>query len=135
MNDGTSSSGCDNTDCGAVYTCGGETATTVYRTGRRKVAITTIDWTEEDLTAHGLNVSGMSELEFRVQACKDAHVRLMYDRTNTTHKFIEVVIGHSKNTKIGIRNTKHGYDLKTISGSYLDCYNWKFFRVCKYGFF
>lgn len=128
-NDGTSSSGCNNTDCGAVDTCGGETATTVYRTGRRKMAITTINWKEEDLTDHGLNVSGMSELEFRVLACKDAHVRLMYDRNNITHEFIEVVFGHSQNTKIGIRNSKHGNDLYTISGSYLDCFNWKFFRV------
>lgn len=99
------------------------------------MAITTINWKEEDLTDHGLNVSGMSELEFRVLACKDAHVRLMYDRNNITHEFIEVVFGHSQNTKIGIRNSKHGYDLYTISGSYLDCFNWKFFRVCKYGFF
>lgn len=99
------------------------------------MAITTINWKEEDLTDHGLNVSGMSELEFRVLACKDAHVRLMYDRNNITHEFIEVVFGHSQNTKIGIRDRKHGYDLYTISGSYLDCFNWKFFRVCKYGFF
>lgn len=102
------------------------------------MAITTIDYTEEDLTAHGLNVSGMSELEFRVLACRDAHVRLMYDRANYTHKFIEVVFGHSQNKFIGIRDRKHGVvvgDLAFYAGSYLDCFNWKFFRVCKYGFF
>lgn len=102
------------------------------------MAITTIDYTEEDLTAHGLNVSGMSELEFRVLACKDAHVRLMYDRTNTTHKFIEVAFGHHGNKFIGIRDRKHGVvvgDLAFYAGSYLDCFNWKFFRVCKYCFF
>lgn len=80
----------------------------------------------------------MSELEFRVLACKDAHVRLMYDRTNTTHKFIEVAFGHHGNKFIGIRDRKHGVvvgDLAFYAGSYLDCFNWKFFRVCKYGFF
>lgn len=93
---------------------------------------------EEDLIVYGFNVSGMLELEFRVLVCKDVYVWLMYDWINIIYKFIEVVFGYYGNKFIGICDRKYGVvvgDLVFYVGFYFDCFNWKFFWVCKYGFF
>ncbi|XP_062595764.1 uncharacterized protein LOC134257135 [Saccostrea cucullata] len=128
-NDGTSSSGCT-LQCGSVpNSCGGSTAMTVYRTGKRGASITTIGTTEVDLTDLGLNVSGMAEFEFIALGCKDAHIRLMNDRGNYSHNFIEIVIGASKNQYFAIRKERYGDGLYQQTGSFLDCYSWRYFRI------
>lgn len=98
----------------------------------RKASITTIGAREVDLAAHGLKVSGMAEFEFKVLACQDAHVRLMNERGNYTTNFLEIVIGVSDNEYFSVRDEKYGLGTFNVFGSFLDCYSWKFFRICEY---
>ena len=74
----------------------------------------------------------MGDFDFRALGCKDAHVALMYDRGNYTDRFIQVIFGVSNNVRIGIRTKKGGDPIESIFGSYMDCYNWKQFRICEY---
>ena len=98
----------------------------------RRASFTTIGGNEADLTQFGLNVSGMGDLDVWALGCKDAHVALMYDRGNNTDRFIQVIFGVSKNARGGIRTEKGGAAPHNIFGSYMDCYNWKQFRICEY---
>ncbi|XP_061188824.1 uncharacterized protein LOC133196995 [Saccostrea echinata] len=128
-NDGTVSSGCTLQCGGEPNSCGGINSMTVYRTGKRGASITTIGNSEVDLTELGLNISGMAEFEFIALGCKDAHVRLMNDRGNYSHNFIEIVIGASKNQYFAIRKKRYGDSLLQRTGSFMDCYSWKYFKI------
>lgn len=74
----------------------------------------------------------MGDFDFRALGCKDAHVALMYDRGNYTDRFFHVIFGVSNNVRIGIRTEKGGVAPHNIDGTYMDCYNWKQFRICEY---
>lgn len=74
----------------------------------------------------------MGDFDFRALGCKDAHVALMYDRGNYTDRFFHVIFGVSNNVRIGIRTEKGALAPYNIDGTYMDCYNWKQFRICEY---
>ncbi|XP_069114973.1 IgGFc-binding protein-like [Argopecten irradians] len=84
-----------------------------------------------NVNKHGYTLDGRKTFEFEAKACNDAHVALM-GPNGEKDKLYEIVIGGWANSQSVIRTRKQGPNIYTNRGRYLDCHQYRRFKVTWY---
>ncbi|XP_069103906.1 uncharacterized protein [Argopecten irradians] len=84
-----------------------------------------------NLNEYNYTLDGRKTLKFEAKACNDVHVALMGPE-GEKDKLYEIVLGGWQNSKSIIRTRKQGPEVCFNPGGYLDCHQYRRFKVTWY---